>query len=54
MVKDESICVHCGRCAERCPVAAWDMAKVDLTDLAAKAVARPPVPMRAPAARMAR
>ena len=40
MVKDESVCLHCGLCAERCPVAAWDMAKVDLTDLVAKAAAR--------------
>ena len=30
MVKDEDICVHCGLCAERCPTAAWDMAKFDL------------------------
>jgi len=27
MVKDENVCVHCGLCAERCPTAAWDMAK---------------------------
>jgi NADPH-dependent glutamate synthase beta subunit-like oxidoreductase/ferredoxin len=27
MVKDEDLCVHCGLCAERCPTAAWDMAK---------------------------
>lgn len=30
MVKDEDICVHCGLCAERCPTAAWDMARMDL------------------------
>ena len=30
MVKDEDLCVHCGLCAERCPTAAWDMAKLDL------------------------
>jgi NADPH-dependent glutamate synthase beta subunit-like oxidoreductase/ferredoxin len=30
MVKDEDVCVHCGLCAERCPTAAWDMAKVNL------------------------
>ncbi len=30
MVKDEDICVHCGLCAERCPTAAWDMAKFEL------------------------
>jgi NAD-dependent dihydropyrimidine dehydrogenase PreA subunit len=31
MVKDENVCVHCGLCAERCPTAAWDMQKFDLT-----------------------
>jgi formate dehydrogenase beta subunit len=31
MVKDEDLCVHCGLCAERCPTAAWDMQKFDLT-----------------------
>ncbi|MFK7929134.1 MAG: NADH-quinone oxidoreductase subunit I, partial [Myxococcota bacterium] len=30
MVKDEDVCVHCGLCAERCPTAAWDMARMDL------------------------
>ena len=30
MVKDEDICLHCGLCAERCPTAAWDMAKFSL------------------------
>jgi ferredoxin len=30
MLKDEDICLHCGLCAERCPTAAWDMAKFDL------------------------
>jgi NADPH-dependent glutamate synthase beta subunit-like oxidoreductase/ferredoxin len=30
MVKDEDVCVHCGLCAERCPTAAWDMARVEL------------------------
>jgi formate dehydrogenase (NADP+) beta subunit len=30
MVKDEDVCVHCGLCAERCPTAAWDMAKYTL------------------------
>lgn len=30
MVKDEDLCVHCGLCAERCPTAAWDMAKMNL------------------------
>ena len=27
MVKDEDLCLHCGRCAERCPTNAWDMQK---------------------------
>jgi formate dehydrogenase beta subunit len=31
MVKDEDVCVHCGLCAERCPTAAWDMARLELT-----------------------
>jgi formate dehydrogenase (NADP+) beta subunit len=35
MVKDEDVCVHCGLCAERCPTAAWDMARLDLTILKA-------------------
>jgi formate dehydrogenase beta subunit len=30
MAKDEDVCVHCGLCAERCPTAAWDMARFDL------------------------
>ena len=30
MVKDEDICLHCGLCAERCPTAAWDMARFAL------------------------
>jgi len=30
MLKDEDVCVHCGLCAERCPTAAWDMAKSQL------------------------
>ncbi|MBW3553326.1 MAG: 4Fe-4S dicluster domain-containing protein, partial [Gemmatimonadetes bacterium] len=30
MVKDEDLCLHCGLCAERCPTAAWDMAKLEL------------------------
>ncbi len=30
MVKDEDVCVHCGLCAERCPTAAWDMARIEL------------------------
>ncbi len=30
MLKDEDVCVHCGLCAERCPTAAWDMAKFEL------------------------
>ena len=30
MFKDEDLCVHCGLCAERCPTAAWDMAKFEL------------------------
>jgi NADPH-dependent glutamate synthase beta subunit-like oxidoreductase/ferredoxin len=30
MVKDEDLCVHCGLCAERCPTAAWDMAKLEV------------------------
>ena len=31
MLKDEDVCVHCGLCAERCPTAAWDMLKLDLS-----------------------
>jgi len=31
MVKDEDVCLHCGLCAERCPVGAWDMQKYLLT-----------------------
>ena len=31
MVKDEDVCVHCGLCAERCPTAAWDMQRMELT-----------------------
>jgi NADPH-dependent glutamate synthase beta subunit-like oxidoreductase/ferredoxin len=31
MVKDEDVCVHCGLCAERCPTAAWDMQKFELS-----------------------
>jgi len=31
MVKDEDLCLHCGLCAERCPTAAWDMVKMNLT-----------------------
>jgi formate dehydrogenase (NADP+) beta subunit len=31
MVKDEDLCVHCGLCAERCPTAAWDMQKFELS-----------------------
>ncbi len=31
MLKDEDLCVHCGLCAERCPTAAWDMQKSELT-----------------------
>ena len=27
VVKDEDVCLHCGLCAERCPVGAWDMQK---------------------------
>jgi NADPH-dependent glutamate synthase beta subunit-like oxidoreductase/ferredoxin len=30
MVKDEDVCLHCGLCAERCPTAAWDMARFAL------------------------
>jgi NADPH-dependent glutamate synthase beta subunit-like oxidoreductase/ferredoxin len=30
MVKDEDVCLHCGLCAERCPTAAWDMARFTL------------------------
>ena len=30
MFKDEDVCLHCGLCAERCPTAAWDMARFDL------------------------
>ncbi len=30
MLKDEDLCLHCGLCAERCPTAAWDMARFDL------------------------
>jgi ferredoxin len=29
-VKDEDVCLHCGLCAERCPTAAWDMARFAL------------------------
>ncbi len=31
MAKDEDVCVHCGLCAERCPTAAWDMLKFELS-----------------------
>jgi NAD-dependent dihydropyrimidine dehydrogenase PreA subunit len=31
MVKDEDVCLHCGLCAERCPTAAWDMRRFELT-----------------------
>ena len=31
MVKDEDLCLHCGLCAEKCPTAAWDMRRFDLT-----------------------
>jgi formate dehydrogenase (NADP+) beta subunit len=31
MVKDEDVCLHCSLCAERCPTAAWDMQKLELT-----------------------
>jgi formate dehydrogenase (NADP+) beta subunit len=31
MVKDEDVCVHCGLCAERCPTAAWDMQKSEIS-----------------------
>ncbi len=31
MVKDEDVCVHCGLCAERCPTAAWDMQKSNIS-----------------------
>ena len=33
MAKDEDVCLHCGRCAERCPTGAWDMQKflLDMT-----------------------
>jgi ferredoxin len=31
MVKDEDVCVHCGLCAERCPTAAWDMQKFEIS-----------------------
>ncbi len=31
MLKDEDVCLHCGLCAERCPTAAWDMQKFDLS-----------------------
>jgi len=35
MIKDEDVCLHCGLCAERCPTGAWDMKKLDLTNVAA-------------------
>lgn len=44
MVKDENLCLHCGLCAERCPVAAWDMAKVALPELAVDLLAHLGVP----------
>lgn len=31
MAKDEDLCVHCGLCAERCPTAAWDMQRFELS-----------------------
>ena len=37
MVKDEDVCVHCGLCAERCPTAAWDMARFELAPQAGTA-----------------
>lgn len=40
MVKDEDLCVHCGLCAERCPTAAWDMAKLELVQPRAGATGR--------------
>ncbi len=30
MVKDEDVCLHCGRCAERCPTGAWARPKFSL------------------------
>lgn len=33
MVKDEDVCLHCGLCAERCPTGAWDMKKLEITNI---------------------
>ncbi len=40
MVKDEDVCLHCGLCAERCPVGAWDMQKFLLKTTQAGALCR--------------
>jgi len=45
MVKDEDLCIHCGLCAERCPTAAWDMARFELLIPYAGRPAAAPLPV---------
>jgi formate dehydrogenase beta subunit len=46
MIKDENVCVHCGLCAQRCPTAAWDMEKFELTIPYAASANFIPIPVR--------